>query len=447
MYYYLSREVKRRVINELKDIVKNYPGLEKLKVSDKFPYDERPQYGVVIKNVSGQPLPLASDNHIGTVTSHVVLASLKGKKSLLFDWVRENPAAITEPFTDHLIQTTLDNRVFTLTYEPVEGPGNLTPSKSPRQVRIKVDGHWAEAISLSGNEVILEKAPPVGAEVLVTYFRRNLAPSGLYYFELSKKGAGFEVMVDCLLEYNKVIIPSATGTETTFQLPYHPIHPKTFELVENDKFLLIPGTHYNVDLNTGVITFLPNPLDPSQTLRPNVSYRVFYRYQGPSMGPFPVSKLQTVPILPGVTTAFSNWLEDGDKQVVIVQDQRMDVSLEYGGNFDVSLNMDVYSRDPIQRELIADLLVIKIFGEWKPRFDAEGLMIVTASINGETEDQYDENTDTPYYMAGIDIQLNTDWRFYAPLLPTIKYFDVHVEIEASISNFSADFLPKSEGIR
>lgn len=451
MYYYLSREVKRRFIEEMREIFKEYPGLQKMKVSDKFPYQERPQYGLVVKNVSGNPIPLAGDNFIGTVVSHCFLAKLKGKKGLLLDWVRENPEQVTVLVEEDLTsQVDGVTREFLLQHFPTIGAQNIDlAQRGDKAVEVSVNGKQVVVpMSFQSKKILLPTPPPAGTSVVAKYYKRGLADAGLYYLEILSSSVGSaSIMVDTLLDYESVIIDSATGSESSFSLPHFPVHDKTFALIENDGFVMTEGVHYNLNPLTGVLTFLSNPQDPAQKLRPQSQYRVQYRYQGPSFGPFTVkSQSASHDIIPGVTLAFSNWLEAGDKQVVIVSPVREEVSHEYGGHFDVSLSMDIYSRDPIQRELIADLLAVKVFGEIKPRFDSQGLTIVSVSLNGESEDIYDENTDTVYYMAGIDVTFNTDWRLYAPLIPKIKVLSLDVEIVQSLNDFRVSF-SQGESVR
>jgi hypothetical protein len=444
VYYYLSREVKRRFIEEMREIFKEYPGLQKMKVSDKFPYQERPQYGLVVKNVSGNPIPLAGDNFIGTVISHCFLAKLKGKKGLLLDWVRENPEQVTV-FVEEDLSSQVDgsSREFLLQHFPTIGSQSIElAQRGDRAVEVLVNGKpFVVPMSFQSKKIILPVAPAMGTNLVAKYYRRGLADAGLYYVEVMTTTAGSAtVMVDTLLDYESIIIESATGAESSFSLPHFPVHDKTFSLIENDSFVMTEGVHYTINLQTGVVTFLNNPEDPTQKLRPTSSYRVQYKYQGPSFGPFTVKPSSaSYDIIPGVTLAFSNWLEVGDKQVVIVSPTREEVSQEYGGHFEVSLSLDIYSRDPVQRELIADLLAVKVFGEIKPRFDSQGLAIVSVSLNGESEDIYDENTDTVYYMAGMDVSFNTDWRLYAPMIPKIKTLSLDVEVVQSLNDFRVSF--------
>jgi hypothetical protein len=428
----------------MKDIFKEYAGLQKMKVTDKFPYQERPQYGLVVKNISGSPIPLAGDNFIGTIVSHCFTAKLKGKRGLVLDWVRENPNQVTLLTHEDLSnQVTGSSREFTLSYFPTLGSQNINLARQgDRVVEALVNGKsYLIPVGYQDKKILFPIVPQLGSKVSVTYHRRGLVDQGLYYIEITdvQRGSATAV-VDTLLDYASEIISDAEGNETVFQLPHAPIHDKTFTLIENDKFIMSENVHYTLNKTTGILNFLSNPEDPTQTLRPKSKYKVEYRYQGSSYGPFTVQpRMSSEDMIPGVTLAFSNWLEAGDKQVVIVNEQRENVAQEYGGHFDVTLNLDIYSRDPIQRELIADLLAVKVFGEIKPRFDSQGLTIMSVSLNGESEDTYDENTDTVYYMAGMDITFNTDWRLYAPIIPKLKSFYTEVEVVQTLNDFRVNF--------
>lgn len=454
MYYWLSREIKRRFADELRRIFVDYPTLEKFTVHDHFPYGERVQFGIIFKNVSGDPIPLSADNFITTTYSHVFTARVKDKKGLIFDWVREDEIITVLTKADLSAQANGTNKTFVLPDQPVSGNNDTTPATSPRQVVLYVNGVRTPILELTENSVIIQTAPPAGAKVHAEYFKSRLVAPGLYYFEVTKDlddTGHYEVMVDSLLDEEINIIKSATGSETTYQLPNHPVHKGTFYLYESgtgSPHPLREGKHYTFDYESGLITFLPNPDDPSETLIPGRSYTVTYRYQGQTQGPFKVTKLQTRPeILPGVTLAFSNWLHLGDKQVVIVTKHREDAAKEYGGKFDLSITLDVYSRDPLQREFVADLVVVKLFGELKPKFDGQGLLIVRVTPTGETEDIYDENTDTPYFMAGIDISVQADWAFYQPLVPKIRHIGADLVMVPSPNDFKVAFIPQHEDIR
>jgi hypothetical protein len=91
MYYYLIGSLKRRVILELKDSLSKHPVYAKAAefVQNKFAFDERPNFGVVVKGASGNKIQLSPSNFIGIVQSHVMLACLD-VPSTLIEWVRED---------------------------------------------------------------------------------------------------------------------------------------------------------------------------------------------------------------------------------------------------------------------------------------------------------------------------------------------------------------------
>ena len=97
MYFYLVNSLKRRLIMELKDSFKSHPIYNKIVdfIEDKFTFDERPQYGIVVKGASANKVSLAGDNFMGTVTSHVMLAYI-GTPTYPLEWVREDLTSVRE---------------------------------------------------------------------------------------------------------------------------------------------------------------------------------------------------------------------------------------------------------------------------------------------------------------------------------------------------------------
>lgn len=91
MYYYLVGALKRRVILELRDTFSRHPLYNKLTpfIQNKYAFDERPQFGIVVKGASANKVALSADNYIGTVESHVMLTNV-GVPAYPIEWVRED---------------------------------------------------------------------------------------------------------------------------------------------------------------------------------------------------------------------------------------------------------------------------------------------------------------------------------------------------------------------
>jgi hypothetical protein len=80
---------------ELKDAFSKHPAYQKVVpyIQNKYAFDERPQFGLVVKGVSSNKIQLSSENFVGTVTSKVMLAHYEAP-SYLLEWVREDSQLI-----------------------------------------------------------------------------------------------------------------------------------------------------------------------------------------------------------------------------------------------------------------------------------------------------------------------------------------------------------------
>lgn len=85
------QSLKRRLILELKDSFAAHPVYEKIVpfVQSKYSFDERPQFGIVLKGASANKVSLSADNYIGSVMSHVMLAYV-GAPVFPLEWVKED---------------------------------------------------------------------------------------------------------------------------------------------------------------------------------------------------------------------------------------------------------------------------------------------------------------------------------------------------------------------
>lgn len=95
MYHYLISALKRRLVLELKDVFARHPVYSKVVpfIQNKYAFDERPQFGIVVKGSSANKVSLAADNFVGMMASHVMLAHV-GAPAYPIEWVRENKTLV-----------------------------------------------------------------------------------------------------------------------------------------------------------------------------------------------------------------------------------------------------------------------------------------------------------------------------------------------------------------
>lgn len=95
MYYNLISSMKRRLILELQESFSRHPIYDKAVpfIQNKYAFDERPQFGLVVKGSNANKVQLSAENFLGVVQSHVMLSYLD-KPSYLLEWVREDLARV-----------------------------------------------------------------------------------------------------------------------------------------------------------------------------------------------------------------------------------------------------------------------------------------------------------------------------------------------------------------
>lgn len=92
MFHNLTMAVRDRMIKELREYWQDHPRYETLarNIQGKYAFDERPQFGMVIKTSGASNVVLSADNFIGHVKGYVSLAKVENKKSVTIEWVRED---------------------------------------------------------------------------------------------------------------------------------------------------------------------------------------------------------------------------------------------------------------------------------------------------------------------------------------------------------------------
>lgn len=244
---------------------------------------------------------------------------------------------------------------------------------------------------------------------------------GIYYIEVSEESVNFEGVVsnrkvfyvDALLEvYDE---QPTKITDFTYQLANYPLHDgslRVFELPGQIEY--VEDTNFTVDTDTGVIT-LTNVL-------PNGTFlSCDYRYPDDTAGPYVIQDNHTnVKAIPGVVLAFGRRSEAGDIMAVIVGERREPVALEYGGRWDLGLDLDVTALDVHAQAEITDRTLMFLQGVAYNRLSTEGIEILEVSFGGEGEEIYDETADDYMYTASLSMTIQTDWAIHVPLDPMIR---------------------------
>ena len=145
-----------------------------------------------------------------------------------------------------------------------------------------------------------------------------------------------------------------------------------------------------------------------------------YKYPVESSGPFGIGENQSNDdVIPGVVLAFGNRIQDGDKQAVVVYEDNIEAAREYGGRWDMSIDMEVIARDAMAREEMVDGILSYFHHVRRESLTEEGIEIT--SISGdEAEEFYDDNDQSVYYTGSISLSVQTDWSVQVPLPLVIR---------------------------
>lgn len=272
------------------------------------------------------------------------------------------------------------------------------------------------------------------------------APAGIYVVEITdhfhQDGHDeFEFMVDPILVVNdeSLGIVTAGDLTPTYALANAPIMPGSLSVWMDGDIRLRRSVHYTVDESTGEVTFL-EPLPVGATLTAD------YRYAVASRGPYRTGWNQThLEAVPGAVLAFGRRIEVGDKSAVVIYPHRVDVAEEFGGQWNISMDMDIYARDPIVQEELSDLCVQYLYVEKRETLAEDGIRLDELSQGGESDEIYDGVTDEPYFMASISMTLVTDWNIQVGVPHHIAKFEVynHTELGEDVSEESLAALPKT----
>ena len=337
MFAHLTLAVRDRIIKELRDFWSDdprYVGFSN-NIQGKYSFEERPQFGMVVRTNGASNIVLSPDNFIGTVDGHVYLASLSDVRSRgSIEWVRDDTHA------------------------------------QPEAGVFYVEVYDAPNVDLKGHEF----------DVYLHKYERRFERSPLF---------------------------SAADEITLFETPI----PNSLRLIEYPSQRLLSPSEFS--LNGQVVTL-------AEDLPRGLSISARYTIDSGRRGPYRVYPAEARrDLIGGAVLAFGRKLADGDKQVVVVSQEREHVSQEYGGRWDVSVDLEIITRDVHSQADIADRTVVWIWSTLRPYLTNLGIDIQDVSLGGEAEEVYDENGDDYFYTASISFTVQTNWFVHFPLIVPI----------------------------
>lgn len=429
MYENLLKAMKRRLMDETELAFENHHAFSgKVKVYNKFPYQERVQYGVIVRNASASQIRLSPDNFMSDLFSHVRMARQGNYPGNSIEWVRENAFHVTEETTEDVtLQLGATQRQFYTTKQILAGPGNTHYADSPGQITVKVNGivQYAQIVDGEDKRVLLVRVPGDGIPVEITYYSRKIVDPANFIVEFTEDKK-FILHPFFVIE-DELVIERTTGTETTASLDHTDVdvnsdliyqaHTDGKKIVALDR-----GSDYTIDYLTGIITFL-TPLEK------NYSIYAIYTYLNPSYptGPFTFKEFQEIhTAIPGIIISIGRRSMKGDRQTIQVSKFREQQAKIYGGHWEMSLELAVISKDPMQMEQMTDHLVTFLWGIRKNTLEWEGITLNSVEPTGETEETHIDTTGDLYYESTVSVNVQTEWQYFKPYLPLYRIKNIYV---------------------
>lgn len=434
MYQRLMVAIKRRILDESAQAFADHPAFShKVRVYNKFPYEERVQYGLILRNTSASQIRLSPDNFMSDLYSLVRLARESTYPGIAIEWARENAGNITELTTEDVsAQVDPTQRRFFTTDPILAGKDNLEYADNPGQVKVTIDGTETLCQSVDGEnrEVLLLRSPGSTQTVEITYYHRNIVDPSFNFLDFVADDQ-FQVTTLYVID-QEVLIERTDGTESTAQLAHgggsEMIDSGSDELyvgyagIEGSRLYdLRRGDDYSIDYNTGLVTFL-QPLDK------NYGIYADYRYgTGTVGGPYTFKTFQeNSEAIPGVILSIGRRAQAGDKQVVVITRDRNRQAKIYGGHWEMSLDLAVIAKDPAQMEQMTDHIVSHLWAERKNILEYEGIALNSVEPTGESEEMHVETTGDLYYESSVSISVQSEWQRFVPYDPRYRLRGVFV---------------------
>jgi hypothetical protein len=348
MFHYLTLEVRNLMIEELRRYWSDHPRYPELanNIQGKYSFDQRPQFGMVVKTGGANNFVMSSDNFLNTVRGYVYLAKTKKLQYGSIEWVKENPKFRAEEGIYILDIIKLEDL-----YETYQV--DITKYKRVKET---------EPMFISPTEIQLLGTP------IENSLRIIEKPSYMRYVE----------GVDYTLNGDKIELASELLNGLNLEITY-------------------------TELQVGVIE--PKYVRPDQ---------VYHQ------------------IIPGVLIYFGRRLRGGDQQAIVVLDTPDDIYSEYGGRWDVSVEIEIIARDVHSQADLADRTTVWMWAVLRDQLASRGINMNEVSLGGESEEVYDENGDDYFYTASISTTLQVDWFMHIPLIAPLMSYGKSLNLEKEL---------------
>jgi hypothetical protein len=153
-----------------------------------------------------------------------------------------------------------------------------------------------------------------------------------------------------------------------------------------------------------------------------------YRYPGEATGPWKVLPQAGInKAIPGCVLVFGRRYQKGDRWAVVVNPIREESYLEYGGKWELSIDIDIIARDVNSQAEIADQTAMFLWANLRPNLIDEGIDLQDVSMGGESEEVYDENADDYFYNSSLSMTVQTDWFMMVPIVNRILGYQEEVK--------------------
>lgn len=434
-------------MDEAEAAFQNHPAFStKVKVFNKYPYEERVQFGIVLRNTSASQIRLSADNFMSDLFSSVKVTKQDNYPGIAIEWVRENYGYVTQYIYDEDVSAQLgaNQRQFVTANQILAGPGETHYADSPGQVEVYVDGVRTvpEVVDGENKKVMLYECPGLGSTVTVGYHIRRIATPGIYTVDFIDDYA-FTVHPRFRID-GEILVAQTTGSEVTVSLAHGTIDPASSGIDPTSERILltyydgtvikvlIRDTDYTIDDSTGLINF-SNPLPANYQVRAEYLYiPTTYPY-----GPYTFKIYQENHIaIPGVVISIGRRAKKGDQQIIEVSKFREQQAKIYGGHWTMMFDLAVIAKDPLQMEEMSDQLVNWLWAVRKNQLEFEGITMNSVEPSGEAEEAHIETTGDMYYESSVAVNVQTEWQYFVP-------YDLKVMLQSA--NTQADLRPVYKG--